>query len=127
MDSWDKVREQAVAALLQLPTPLPGLTTAACVEEQFHWAAGLLTSPRVREADAGKIPKKCLCSCLLWSKCAHEIIKLAEQCLQCWWQHSVMWRPCVSARAKNHKFMDRLVPVCECEVMLKMCAAQAPG
>ena len=53
VDSWDKVREQAASALLQLPSPLPGLETCQKLLPQLHWTCGLLSSPRVREADAG--------------------------------------------------------------------------
>ncbi|KAK9806642.1 hypothetical protein WJX73_003561, partial [Symbiochloris irregularis] len=53
VDSWDRVREQAAAALQWLPTPLPGVETPEALICQVEWAAGLLSSPRVREADAG--------------------------------------------------------------------------
>ena len=29
VDSWDKLRDGAVAALMQIPTPLPGLSSPA--------------------------------------------------------------------------------------------------
>ena len=54
VDSWDRVREQAVAALMRLPAPLPGLAACEALKPQLHWACSLLCSPRVREADAGK-------------------------------------------------------------------------
>ena len=53
VDSWDKVREQAACALSRLPAPLPGLGSPEALLPQLQWACGLLSSPRVREADAG--------------------------------------------------------------------------
>ena len=54
VDSWDKMRERAIACLLRLPTPLPGLGTPDALLPQLQWAARLLRSPRVRDSDAGK-------------------------------------------------------------------------
>lgn len=47
------MREGAIACLLSLPTPLPGLGTPDELLPQLQWAARLLRSPRVRESDAG--------------------------------------------------------------------------
>lgn len=54
VDSWDKMREGAIACLLRLPTPLPGLGTPDGLLPQLQWAARLLRSPRVRDSDAGQ-------------------------------------------------------------------------
>ena len=53
LDSWDQLRQLAVAALARMPAPLPGLQEPAQVEGVLCWARSLLYSPRQREADAG--------------------------------------------------------------------------
>ncbi|BDA45482.1 probable thyroid adenoma-associated protein homolog [Coccomyxa sp. Obi] len=53
VDSWDKLRETATEALMALPAPLPGLEQAAQVADLLRWARTLVSSPRVRESDAG--------------------------------------------------------------------------
>ena len=53
VDSWDKLRETATEALMALPAPLPGLEQPAQVAELLRWARTLVSSPRVRESDAG--------------------------------------------------------------------------
>ncbi len=53
VDSWDKLRETATEALMALPAPLPGLEAPAQVAKLLRWARTLVSSPRVRESDAG--------------------------------------------------------------------------
>ena len=53
VDSWDCLRDGAVACLMKLPSPLPGLGTPEALLPQLRWACQLLRSPRVRESDAG--------------------------------------------------------------------------
>ncbi|GAB4815827.1 hypothetical protein N2152v2_002873 [Parachlorella kessleri] len=53
VDTWDKLRESAYRALLQLPTPLPGLEEGAAVEQLLAQALLLVNSPRLGESDAG--------------------------------------------------------------------------
>eukprot|EP00887_Chlorella_sp_A99_P000062 scaffold16.g62.t1 len=53
LDSWDKLREAAAAVLLRLPSPLPGLESAAELRPVMAWVLALLDAPRCREADAG--------------------------------------------------------------------------
>ena len=53
LDSWDQLRQLAVAALARMPAPRPGLQEPAQVEGVLRWACSLLDSPRQREADAG--------------------------------------------------------------------------
>lgn len=55
VDSWDKLRESAFRILVRYPTPLPGLESTASIEHILHWAKGLVSSPRVRESDAGAL------------------------------------------------------------------------
>ena len=55
VDSWDKLRESAFRILVLYPTPLPGLESTTAIEHVIHWAKGLVSSPRVREADAGAL------------------------------------------------------------------------
>lgn len=55
VDSWDRMREGAIACLLRLPTPLPGIGSPEALLPQLQWAARLLRSPRVRESDAGQL------------------------------------------------------------------------
>ena len=52
-NSWDRLREAAADALAALPCPPPGMDDAAGVGTALAWAAGLVESPRPREADAG--------------------------------------------------------------------------
>jgi len=52
-DPWDRLRGAAADALAALPPPLPGLATPATLGRALAWAAGLVASPRAREADAG--------------------------------------------------------------------------
>jgi hypothetical protein len=54
VDSWDKLREVASQSLLALPAPLPGLGLPADVCGLVEWARKLVSSPRVRESDAGE-------------------------------------------------------------------------
>ncbi|XP_057828205.2 uncharacterized protein LOC131039444 isoform X2 [Cryptomeria japonica] len=55
VDSWDKLRENAFQILLQFPTPLPGISNKMAVHEIILWAKSLVSSPRVRESDAGAL------------------------------------------------------------------------
>lgn len=55
VDSWDKLRENAFRILIQFPTPLPGITNKVTVNEVMGWAKTLVSSPRVRESDAGAL------------------------------------------------------------------------
>lgn len=55
VDSWDKLRESAFRILVRYPTPLPGLDSSTSIEQILHWAKGLVSSPRVRESDAGAL------------------------------------------------------------------------
>lgn len=55
VDSWDKLRESAFRILVRYPTPLPGLESTTSIERILHWAKGLVSSPRVRESDAGAL------------------------------------------------------------------------
>ena len=55
VDSWDKLRESAFRILVRYPTPLPGLESTTSIEQILHWAKGLVSSPRVRESDAGAL------------------------------------------------------------------------
>lgn len=55
VDSWDKLRENAFRILVQFPTPLPGITNKVSVNEVMGWAKTLVSSPRVRESDAGAL------------------------------------------------------------------------
>lgn len=66
VDSWDRMREGAIACLLRLPIPLPGLGSPEGLLPQLQWAARLLRSPRVRESDAGGLQHLPLqqCSCV---------------------------------------------------------------
>jgi len=53
VDTWEQTREAVEATLIQLPTPLPGFTTAAEIGSIVTWALKLIHSPRVSDADAG--------------------------------------------------------------------------
>ena len=53
VDSWDKVREAAAGALLLLPAPLPGVNTQKEVYTLLQWGLQLLSSPKLKDADAG--------------------------------------------------------------------------
>lgn len=69
VDSWDRLRETASEVLMALPAPLPGLETPEQVAALLQWARKLVSSPRVRESDAGAplpLPSCCLVS-VLWS------------------------------------------------------------
>ena len=52
-DPWDRLRGAAADALAALPPPLPGLASPAALGRALAWAAGMVASPRAREADAG--------------------------------------------------------------------------
>ncbi len=54
-DPWDRLRAQALDLLLLFPSPLPGYETEAEVTGLANRALSLLTSPRLREADAGAL------------------------------------------------------------------------
>ncbi len=53
VDSWDRLREAAVEALLAMRAPLPGLGQPGGVAGLLRWARRLVAAPRVRESDAG--------------------------------------------------------------------------
>ncbi|KAK3280677.1 hypothetical protein CYMTET_11497 [Cymbomonas tetramitiformis] len=55
VDSWDRLREGACSLLMAYPVPLPGLEGAEAISALLRWAAALLRSPRVREADAAAL------------------------------------------------------------------------
>ena len=50
---WDKLRESSISVLMSLETPLPGIDTPAALKDLVTWAQRLVSSPRVRESDAG--------------------------------------------------------------------------
>ena len=53
LGSWERLRDIAVAVLLRLPTPLPGMDSPAAVQPLLRCALALLECPRGREVDAG--------------------------------------------------------------------------
>ena len=53
VECWDKLRESSISVLMSLDTPLPGIDTPAALEDLVVWAQRLVSSPRVRESDAG--------------------------------------------------------------------------
>ncbi|EPS68931.1 hypothetical protein M569_05834 [Genlisea aurea] len=55
VDSWDHLRENSFRILLSFPTPLPGISSADLVRGTIIWAKKLVSSPRVRETDAGAL------------------------------------------------------------------------
>ncbi|KAJ4823920.1 hypothetical protein Tsubulata_009751 [Turnera subulata] len=55
VDSWDRLRENSFRILLHFPNPLPGITSKDTVEKLIIWAKNLVSSPRVRESDAGAL------------------------------------------------------------------------
>lgn len=55
VDSWDRLRENSFRILLHFPTPLPGLCSQDMVQRVITWAKHLVSSPRVRESDAGAL------------------------------------------------------------------------
>ncbi|KAL5739037.1 hypothetical protein ACOSQ2_028217 [Xanthoceras sorbifolium] len=55
IDSWDRLRESSFRILLHFPTPLPGISSEDMVQKVITWAKKLVSSPRVRESDAGAL------------------------------------------------------------------------
>ncbi|KAI8533921.1 hypothetical protein RHMOL_Rhmol10G0048200 [Rhododendron molle] len=55
VDSWDRLRENSFRILLHFPTALPGLCSQDMVQRVISWAKHLVSSPRVRESDAGAL------------------------------------------------------------------------
>lgn len=55
VDSWDRLRENSFRILLHFPTPLPGILDEGMVQNVISWAKQLVSSPRVRESDAGAL------------------------------------------------------------------------
>ncbi|KAK9830510.1 hypothetical protein WJX72_012147 [[Myrmecia] bisecta] len=53
VDSWDRLREGSITALMHMATPLPGLDRPELLPPVLGWACRLVGSPRVRESDAG--------------------------------------------------------------------------
>jgi hypothetical protein len=49
-----RLRQGASAALMKMPTPLPGLETQPDLMPLLSWSLDLLWSPRQRESDAGR-------------------------------------------------------------------------
>ena len=58
VDSWDLSRSALESILSRLPTPLPGYESLEPVKQLLHWCNCLLASPRLHEADAGKVQLK---------------------------------------------------------------------
>ncbi|XP_050221761.1 uncharacterized protein LOC126671957 [Mercurialis annua] len=58
IDSWDRLRENSLRILLYFPTPLPGISSEEKVQRVIAWAKSLVSSPRVRESDAGALTLK---------------------------------------------------------------------
>ncbi|XP_015573647.2 thyroid adenoma-associated protein homolog isoform X1 [Ricinus communis] len=58
IDSWDRLRESSFRILLYFPTPLPGISSEEMVQRVIAWAKNLVSSPRVRESDAGALTLK---------------------------------------------------------------------
>ncbi|VAI25006.1 unnamed protein product [Triticum turgidum subsp. durum] len=84
IDSWDKLRENSFRILLQFPTPLPGISQSASINDVIRWAKELVLSPRVRESDAGALTFR-----LIFRKYVLElgcVIVFSEEndCLQCY-------------------------------------------
>lgn len=76
VDSWDKLRENAFRILIQFPTPLPGITNKVTVIEVIRWSKTLVSSPRVRESDAGALTLR-----LIFRKYVQELgwtVKIAQ-------------------------------------------------
>ena len=63
VDSWDRCRDKAGAAVMLQPSPLPGLATPAALSPLLAWLRALLSSPRVRESDAAAQMLRTLTSC----------------------------------------------------------------
>ena len=61
VECWDKLRESSISVLMSLDTPLPGISTPAALKDLAVWAQRLVSSPRVRESDAGaqSYPDRC--------------------------------------------------------------------
>lgn len=55
VDSWDRLREAAFKVLTRYPTPLPGFDDGSAIEVLLGWVKELVSSPRVRESDAGAL------------------------------------------------------------------------
>ncbi len=53
VDGWTRLRDACAHALLWMPTPLPAFEAPAQLQALIQDAVGLLSSPRVRESDAG--------------------------------------------------------------------------
>lgn len=61
VECWDKLRESSISVLMSLESPLPGIDTPAALKDLAMWAQRLVSSPRVRESDAGaqNYPDRC--------------------------------------------------------------------
>ena len=53
VDTWDDIRGVAAEVVLQLPSPLPGITAPEDLCLLLKWSLSLIRSPRVRETDPG--------------------------------------------------------------------------
>ena len=53
VDTWDDIRLVAAEVVLQLPSPLPGITAPEDLSLLLKWSLSLIRSPRVRETDPG--------------------------------------------------------------------------
>jgi len=53
VDTWDDIRLVAAEVVLQLPSPLPGITAPEDLCLLLKWSLSLICSPRVRETDPG--------------------------------------------------------------------------
>lgn len=87
VDSWDKLRESAFRILVRYPTPLPGLESTTSIEHILHWAKGLVSSPRVRESDAGALVLRLIFRKYVldlgWTVNVHTVITSTDEGKEC--------------------------------------------
>ncbi|KAL6658954.1 hypothetical protein ACP70R_002994 [Stipagrostis hirtigluma subsp. patula] len=109
IDSWDKLRENSFRILLQFPTPLPGISLSASINDVIRWAKKLVLSPRVRESDAGALTFR-----LIFRKYVLElgcilVFSKENECLECYTQSTDGHKEVVTSQNPVAQYISSLI------------------